>query len=187
MSMQRRCVLDASTAVRTADRSQGVTFEEFVASHGQSLLRLAFVLTGDRYMAEDLTQTALADAYRHWRKVAAAHQSEAYVRRMLVNAHLSWRRRRSSTELPTAVDDAAGGLLADPSDAIVAREHTRTLLAGLAPRARTVLVLRYYADLDDAAIAEAMGVNESTVRATASRALASLRGQATRSAAKETR
>ena len=48
-------------------------------------------------------------------------------------------------------------------------------MAGLAPRARTVLVLRYYADLDDAAIADAMGISQSAVRSTASRALASLR------------
>ena len=73
---------------------------------------------------------------------------------------------------------AAGALLADPGDAVAARDQMRVLLAGLAPRARMVLVLRYYADLDDAAIAEAMGVSESSVRATASRALMSLRGPA---------
>jgi len=61
------------------------------------------------------------------------------------------------------------------------------LLAGLAPRARTVLVLRYYADLDDAAIAQAMGLAESSVRATASRALASLRSAAALDPAEEIR
>ena len=162
-----------------------MTFEEFVADHGQSLLRLAFVLSGDRHLAEDLTQTALADAYRHWRKVMAAQRPEAYVRRMVVNAHLSWRRRRWSTESPAEFDKASGGSSADPSDAIAAREHTRDLLDGLAPRARTTLVLRYYADLDDAAIAEAMGVSESSVRATASRALASLRDAAARAEVRE--
>lgn len=81
-----------------------MTFEEFVSEQGQSLLRLAFVLTGDRHLAEDITQTALADAFRHWRKVSAARSREAYVGRMLVNAHLSWRRRRSSTEVPERAD-----------------------------------------------------------------------------------
>jgi RNA polymerase sigma-70 factor (sigma-E family) len=155
-----------------------VTFEEFVAAHGRSLVRLAFVLSGDRHLAEDLTQTALADAYRHWRKVQAVRSPEAYVRRMLVNAQLSWRRRRSTTERPTDLREVTGTLLADPGDAVAARDQMRVLLAGLAPRARTVLVLRYYVDLDDAAVAEAMGVSESSVRATASRALASLRGPA---------
>jgi RNA polymerase sigma factor (sigma-70 family) len=131
-----------------------LTFEEFVAGHGQSLLRLAFVLSGDRQLAEDLTQTALADAYRHWRKVQAVRSPEAYVRRMLVNAHLSWRRRRWTTEQPTDLRDATGAVLADPGEAIAARDQMRVLLAGLASRARTVLVLRFYVDLDDAAIAE---------------------------------
>ena len=65
--------------------------------------------------------------------------------------------------------------MADPADAVVERDATRAVLDGLAPRARAVLVLRYYADLDDRAIADALGISESTVRATASRALATLR------------
>jgi RNA polymerase sigma-70 factor (sigma-E family) len=145
-----------------------VTFEEYVAQRGQSLLRFAYVLTGDSHLAEDLTQTALADAYRHWRKVERAGNRDAYVRRILVNAHLSWRRRRSSTERPAEA-------IAQTAIAVTARDQTRWLLNGLAPKARTVLVLRYYADLDDTAIAELMGIRPSTVRATASRALAALR------------
>jgi RNA polymerase sigma-70 factor (sigma-E family) len=165
----------------TTDRA----FEAFVAERGQSLLRLAFVLTGERHAAEDLTQTALAEAYRHWRKVRAARSPEAYVRRMLVNAHLSWWRRRSAGEQPVEVAD--GVVSHDPGDALAAREQTRALLRRLAPRARTVLVLRYYADLDDAAIAEAMGITVSAVRATASRALAALRDAAAVDALEETR
>lgn len=151
-----------------------MTFEEYVAQRGLSLLRFAYVLAGDSHLAEDLTQTALAAAYRHWRNVEHAGNPDAYVRRILVNAHLSWRRRRSSTERPTeAVTQTA--IAADPAFAVAARDQTRWLLNGLAPKARTVLVLRYYADLDDTAIAELMGIRPSTVRATASRALAALR------------
>jgi RNA polymerase sigma-70 factor (sigma-E family) len=164
-----------------------MTFEEFVAEQGQFLLRLAFVLTGDRHLAEDLTQTTLADAFRHWPKVRAARSPEVYVRRMLINGHLSWRRRRSSTERPSELADHVDGRAADPAEAIAAREQMRALLNGLAPRARTVLVLRYYADLDDAAISEAMGVNVSSVRATASRALATLRDAAAVDAKEATR
>jgi RNA polymerase sigma-70 factor (sigma-E family) len=164
-----------------------VTFEEFVTEQGQSLLRLAFVMTGDRHLAEDLTQTALADAYRHWRKVTAARSPEAYVRRMLVNAHVSWRRRRWTTERPIEVGESVGGVMADPGAGLESREAMRELVAALAPRARTVLVLRYYADLDDAAIAELMGVSESSLRATASRALAALRGATALDAMEETR
>lgn len=151
-------------------------FEEYVAARGQALLRLAHVLTGDLQLAEDLTQSALADAYRHWRRVVRADHPDAYVRRILVNQHLSWRRRRSSTESPRAeLDD--GRLAPDPAEVVAARDEGHQLLDGLARRARTVLVLRYYADLDDVAIAEAMGISASGVRATASRALATLRAQ----------
>lgn len=163
-----------------------MTFEQYVAAQGPALVRLAFVLSGDRHLAEDLTQTALADAYRHWRTVAAARDPEAYVRRMLVNAHLSWRRRRWTTEQPVERTEHAAPV-ADHGDAVVDRDRMRGLLAGLAPRARTVLVLRYYADLDDAAIAEAVGITASAVRATASRALASLRHVTTPEALEETR
>jgi RNA polymerase sigma-70 factor (sigma-E family) len=164
-----------------------VSFEDFVAGYGRSLVRLAFVLSGDRQVAEDLAQTVLADAYRHWKRVRAAANPEAYVRRMLVNAHLSWRRRRWTTERPADLRPESGVPVADPADTVAARDQMRVLLSRLAPRARTVLVLRYYADLGDAAIAAAMGVSESSVRATASRALASLREPAAIDAQRETR
>ncbi|MFC4069986.1 SigE family RNA polymerase sigma factor [Actinoplanes subglobosus] len=159
-----------------------MTFESFVAEHGQALVRLAFVLTGHRQQAEDLTQSALVDAYKNWAKVSAARRPDSYVRRVLVNRHLSWRRRLWTTERPTELAEGAAGLLPDPSDALADRDHLRTMLADLAPRARTVLVLRYYADLSDAAIAETMGISESAVRSTASRALATLRARAAKQA-----
>jgi RNA polymerase sigma-70 factor (sigma-E family) len=160
-----------------------VEFEEYVAARGQALLRLAYVLCGDAHAAEDLTQAALYDALRHWRKVAKADHPDAYVRRVLVNRFLSDKRRKSSGEL--LVDDvepvASGGpaLSPDPSAGVADRDEARRALAGLAPRARAVLVLRYYADLDDAAIAAALGVSPGTVRSTASRALATLRERLT--------
>ena len=152
-----------------------MTFEEYVAERGQALMHLAYVLSGDAHLAQDLVQSALVDAYRHWPRVAAADHPDAYVRRILVNAHLSRLRRRSSTERPSVLAEGSGLLAPDPADGVVARDHTRRMLGGLAPRARTVLVLRYYADLDDAAIAHHMGITPSTVRATASRALTALR------------
>lgn len=161
-------------------------FEDFVTEHGQSLLRLAYVLTGDAHRAEDLTQTALTGAYRHWRKVVSAQNPEAYVRRMLINAHLDWHRRRSSTEVPTDFGAYEPASAADPTEGVATRDQLRHALSTLAPRARTVLVLRYYADLDDGAIAEAMGVTTNAVRATASRALAALRNDGVIDALKET-
>ncbi len=163
-----------------------VEFEQFVAEQGTSLLRLAYVLTGNSHSAEDLVQSALIDAYRHWRKVTSARSPNAYVRRVLINAHLDRARRRSSTELPTNFMGTTQSVSPDHADAVVSRDQLQRTLATLAPRARTTLVLRYFEDLDDHAIAELMGVTPSAVRATASRALATLRAAATAAPSKET-
>jgi DNA-directed RNA polymerase specialized sigma24 family protein len=100
-----------------------VRFEDYVSERGNALLRLAYVLTSDTHLAEDLTQTVLADAYRHWRKVTTARHPDAYVRRMLVNAHLSWHRRRSSTERPSDLTDHEPGTEADPADGVTSRDQ----------------------------------------------------------------
>jgi RNA polymerase sigma-70 factor (sigma-E family) len=150
-------------------------FEAYVAARGQELLRFAFVLTRHRETAEDVVQSALADAFRHWGRVSRADNPEAYVRRMVVTTYLGSRRRRSTTEVPVGgLPDGPGGA-ADPADVVAGDDAFGTAIAGLAPRARAVLVLRYYADLDDATIAGILGVRRSTVSATASRALAELR------------
>jgi len=162
-----------------------LSFEEYVSRQGAALLRLAFVLTSDAHLAEDLTQSALVDAYRHWRKVVAAANPDRYVRRTLVNRYLSSRRVKSVAEFPLNPTDVDVAQPTDASDAVVSADHVRWLLRDLPPRAKTVLVLRYYADLDDAAIADAMGTTESTVRATASRALRALRDAQRSTAARE--
>lgn len=162
-----------------------MSFEEYVSRQGAALLRLAFVLTSDAHLAEDLTQSALVDAYRHWRKVVAAANPDRYVRRILVNRYLSSRRVKSGAEFPLDPTDVDVVQPTDASDAVVSADHVRWLLRDLPPRAKTVLVLRYYADLDDAAIADAMGTTESTVRATASRALRAVRDEQRSTAARE--
>lgn len=156
-----------------------MTFEAFVEQQGGALLRLAFVLTGDHHAAEDLAQTALAEVYRHWRKVSAARSPEAYARRVLVNSYLSGRRRRWTSERPIDVADHDLPSVRDHAAGVVERVTLRARVAALPPRSRTVLVLRFWADLDDDAIAEAMGTTASTVRATAARALAALRSDGT--------
>jgi RNA polymerase sigma-70 factor (sigma-E family) len=150
-------------------------FEAYVAARGQELLRFAYVLTRHRETAEDVVQSALADAFRHWARVSRADHPEAYVRRMIVTTYLGARRRRSTTEVPVGGLPDRPGPAADPADVVAGDDAFGAAIAALAPRARAVLVLRYYADLDDATIAGVLGVRRSTVSATASRALAELR------------
>lgn len=148
-------------------------FEDFVAVRGDSLMRFALMLTGDPHRAEDLVQTALARVYPRWGRISAMERPEAYVKTVLVHAHLRWWRRRASSEIPMA--ELREVPTTDPSAALAARDAAWRLLGSLPRRQRAVLVLRYYEDLPDTDIAAILACQPATVRSLASRALASLR------------
>ncbi|MEI2775051.1 MAG: SigE family RNA polymerase sigma factor [Tetrasphaera sp.] len=150
-------------------------FEDFLAAHGRTLLRLAYVLTGTRPDAEDLLQDTLVDLHRAYAKLSAAEAPYAYARRALVNRHTSNQRKRGAQERPIAPDALPDPGWPDPSERIASDDALWRRLATLPPRMRQVLVLRYYEDLDDAAIADVLGIGVSAVRSTASRAIAILR------------
>ena len=148
-------------------------FEEFVRSDLPGLSRFAAVLCGDRWLAEDVVQEVLARAQGRWTTIAALDRPDAYVRRMIVNEFLSWRRRLRRNVLMSSVPEL-------PSTADLAAQHAdrEALVAELAklPRKqRAVIVLRYYGGLSDREIAADLGCSAGTVRSHASRALARLR------------
>lgn len=147
--------------------------EAFVEARGPALVRTAYLLTGDPYLAEDLVQTALLKCWRHWDRVAQMDQPEAYVRRVLVNAYVSHQRLRRNSETPadTMALSLTGETTAATTERVEDRQVLRLVLHRLSRRERVVLVLRYYLDLDDQAIADSLGVTTSTVRSTSSRAL----------------
>jgi RNA polymerase sigma-70 factor (sigma-E family) len=149
-------------------------FDGFVAARGAALLRFAYLMCGDRHTAEDLVQSALAKAYRRWDAVSAAEHPEAYVRRIVVREHLSWRRLRSSGEVVTA-EPRGESASASPGSDVDARDAAWRLLATLPRQQRAVLVLRFYEDLDDDAVARVLSCSPSTVRSNAARGLAALR------------
>src|SRR6186997_2320713 len=89
--------MDAGTTNRDAD------FAAYMAARQQSLLRTAYLLTGNRHDAEDLVQTAFAKLYLSWDKVRNQGSMDGYVRRILVNEHNSlwrraWKRREHSAD-----------------------------------------------------------------------------------------
>jgi RNA polymerase sigma-70 factor (sigma-E family) len=143
-------------------------FEEFVAVSSPRLLRTAFLLARDEGHAEDLLQTALARAWRAWSRVSG--DPEPYVRRIIVNTHATWWRRRWRGEEPTErpPDRPTGS----PQDAVGDREWLWQALGRLPRKQRTVLVLRFYEDLTEAQTAQLMGCSVGTVKSQASRALA---------------
>ncbi|PSL51649.1 RNA polymerase sigma-70 factor (sigma-E family) [Saccharothrix carnea] len=146
-------------------------FEEFVAGASPRLLRTAFLLTRDRGHAEDLVQTALARAWRAWRRVQG--DPEPYVRRIMVNTYATWWRRKWRAEHPTDVLPDAGG--ASPEAAVDQRDWLWRALGRLPRRQRAVIVLRFYEDLTEAQAAHALGVSVGTVKSQTSKALARLR------------
>ena len=153
-----------------------MSFEEFVQACSPRLFRTALLLAGqDRAAAEDLLQLALERAYRHWARVCRSGDPERYVERILANASNDrWRRaaRRPERQLRPGEADP---LAQDQSDAVAERDFLMRALATLPPRQRAVLVLRYFNDLSEAEIADALGCSLGTVKSQASRGLARLR------------
>jgi len=150
-----------------------VTFEEYVATRAPSLLRLAGVLAGDRHLAEDVVQEALVRAGQRWEHIEALGAPDAYVRRMVVNEYLSWRRKwsRQVSRPEVALDRT----VPDPADRIVQRDDLAERIGRLPARQRAAIVLRFYDDLPNAAIADVLGCSVGTVRSHISHALSALR------------
>jgi RNA polymerase sigma-70 factor (sigma-E family) len=150
-------------------------FGEYVEARTAALLRFAYLLCGNGHTAEDIVQDALLRAHRRWDHVTQADNPDAYIRRIILNQHRSWRRRRASTELAVEPANIRPAAVDDSQDALAAKDLTWRLLQELSEQQRSVLVLRYYEDLSDADIAELLGCAVSTVRSLAARAFAQLR------------
>lgn len=158
-------------------------FERYVEQRSARLLRTAYLLCRDWGTAEDLTQTALARAWLAWRRVGA--NPDPYVYRILTNTHASWWRRRWRGEVATA-EPPEHACEQDAAAGYGTRDALRAALAALPAKQRTVIVLRYFEDLPDEAIAGIVGCSVATVRSQASRALAKLRLDPAARAAAET-
>ncbi|WP_117213233.1 SigE family RNA polymerase sigma factor [Allorhizocola rhizosphaerae] len=145
---------------------------EFIAAAMPRLYRQAYLLTGDRHHADDVTQQACTDLYVHWRRVREARDPEAYSRTVLVKAFLNTKRRAwsSRVQLTGEVPQVAA---AEPEYA----EHTelRVALQRVPPRQRAVLVLRFLYDLPVAEVAQILGCSAGKVKSQTAHGLTTLR------------
>jgi RNA polymerase sigma-70 factor (sigma-E family) len=148
-------------------------FREYVTARSRSLLRTAYLLTGNRADAEDLVQAALAKTYLAWDRIEDRAALDGYVRRAMVNTHISWWRRRKLEEYPT--DEVPDQAVADHSGASDLQETLRRAVDRLPQRMRAAVVLRYFEDMTEAEVAAVLGVSLGTVKSTVSRAVAKLR------------
>ncbi|MFD4908233.1 SigE family RNA polymerase sigma factor [Kitasatospora purpeofusca] len=149
-------------------------FTAFVHARSSALFRTALLLTGERHLADDLVQSTLEQVCRNWRRVRSADAPEAYARRILVNiANDRWRKLRGHKEVP--LDDGIGDEYVDPYKGLVVRDALMRELQSLPIGMRTVLVLRYFEDLDDAEIGHLMNISAGSVRSQVARGLSKLR------------
>ncbi|MBE1876681.1 RNA polymerase sigma factor [Myceligenerans pegani] len=151
---------------------------DVVREHLPGLIRYANALVGDQHTAADLVQEVLLRAHQRWHRIARTDRPDLYLRRMVTNEHLSWRRRWHVRTIRPAPDDELvkrGGTSRDHAEHHAEQDAMWHRLERLPARQRTVLVLRYYEGLKDAEIAAVLGTSAATVRSHASRALGRLR------------
>ncbi|MFF7676467.1 MULTISPECIES: SigE family RNA polymerase sigma factor [Streptomycetaceae] len=150
-------------------------FQGYVRARWAHLVRTAYLLTGDGHHAEDLAQTALAKAYRSWRRVQRSDNPDAYVRRILISCNKDrFRKKRVAERLTDVPPEGAG---ADPTARVAQREELLAALGELPARQRAVVVLRYWDDLSETEVAHALGCSAGTVKSQAARGLAKLRAR----------
>ena len=153
-------------------------FQSFVTGRWPRLVRTAFLLTGERHAAEDLAQATLEQVYVAWRRVGSADDPEAYVRRVMINAHARRHRRKLREFLAPKDDSGLVREVADTGDRIAQADDRGVLLKALAqlpPRQREAVVLRYWEDLTETQVAQAMGCSVGAVKSNAAKGIAKLR------------
>jgi RNA polymerase sigma-70 factor (sigma-E family) len=155
-----------------AAASPGVA--DLYRSHRLAMVRLAVLLVDDLPTAEDVVQDAFGKLHASWGRLRDPDAAVAYLRTAVVNGARSVLRRRRTARLfvpPRAAPEPG----ADAA-AVLAEEHREVLAAlqRLPRRQREVLVLRYWSDMSEAEVAEALGISKGTVKSTTSRALTAL-------------
>jgi len=159
-----------------AAKGGSVTFEEFLDAELDGLGRFARVLTGDRQQAHDTLAESLIKVQVHWRRIGVMDRPLPYVRRIITNTFLqqkrSWVDRMFHSMSPEALPER---LSAPQVERVDDRSQLHELLQTLPRQQRAAIVLRYYLDLTDAEIADALGSSTGAVRANISRGFARLR------------
>jgi len=167
-----RIVNDDEFGARTADVDDP-EFRDYVRLRTRALLRTAYLLTGNVADAEDLVQSALTKTYLAWDRIQDRGALDGYVRRAMVNTHISWWRRRRLDEFPT--DEIPDQAVVDQPESSDLQESLRRAIDRLPQRMRAAVMLRYYEDMTEAEVADVLGISLGTVKSTVSRAVAKLR------------
>lgn len=153
--------------------SKDEAFRAFVDARGRSLIRCAYLLTGDHHLAEDLVQSVLTKVALRWWRLGSPDHADAYARKAIYREYVSWWRVARNREIPVdATPERDGHSFADASVHKLALDDA---LAKLAPRQRAVILLRFYEDRDVEQAAAILGCSAGTVKSQTHFALAKLR------------
>lgn len=166
-------------AVMGADRARtkDADFSAWMSARQPALLRTAYLLTSDHHTAEDLVQVTLAKVYLAWEKVQRREAIDGYARRILINENNSlWRRAWKKRE--TVSDEVPEWVPSHDQYDEGERSALWDLVRTLPRKQRAAVVLRYYEELTEAETAEVLGCSVGTVKSQTSRALATLRSNA---------
>lgn len=157
----------------TWDADEAVT--SLYAAHYRSLVRLGTLLLRDPSAAEEVVQDAFVAMHGGWRRLRDPDKALAYLRQSVVNRSRSALRHRTVTEkyAPAPMPDAPSA----ESGALGMLEYRQVVdaLRTLPTRQREALVLRYYGDLSEAQVADAMKISRGAVKSHTSRGMAALR------------
>jgi RNA polymerase sigma-70 factor (sigma-E family) len=153
-----------------------LAFGEYVRIRSRALLRAAQAMTGNRSDAEDLVQATLVKAYLSWDRISDPAALDTYVRRVMVNTHISGWRRRRLDEYPT--DDLPDSPAADATGDADLRDVVQRAIDRLPRQMRAAVMLRFYDDMTEPEVAAALGISVGTVKSTVARAVAKLRQDA---------
>lgn len=175
-------VFEMAGAMTDPTRSEAVwdadeALTRLFTAHYRPLVRLAALLLRERGAAEEIVQDAYVALHHRWRRLRDADKALAYLRTCVVNGSRSALRHRTVVDRHLAGSAPPGHAPSAESGALDLLDHAAvvTALHGLPARQREAVVLRYYADLSEAQIAEAMGVSRGAVKSHTSRAMAALR------------
>ena len=163
----------AGTGQPVPDRDEVI--RELYLAHYKSLVRIATMLLRDTGAAEEVTQDAFVAMHKAWPRLRDSDKALAYLRQSVVNGSRSLLRRRvvAGKYIPPAPLTAPGA--EEAAFAMLERSDVVTALRGLPYRQREVLVLRYYAELSEAEIAQIMRISRGAVKSHAARGIAALR------------
>ena len=163
----------AQTAVEEA-AGQRVGLEDLFRLHAPGAVRLAYLITGDRELAQDISQDAFVRVAGRFHHLRWPEEFDAYLRKTVVNLCTShFRRERVKREFLRTTASPAQAVFEDPD--LDTRDELRRALRRLPVRQRAAVVFRYYNDFSEQQMAEALGCSVPAARSLLSRGMKSLR------------